>query len=229
VSRAPSFAAATRTHLRKDLQLEWRSKDALNAMLFFALQVVILFSLAFDPTREATRQIGGGILAVAVLFAATHALGSVWARELHEDVLQAQRLAAAPLAALFAGKVLANFLFVTVVELVLSPLFAVFYNVHALGNPWLLAAVVPLGTWALVLNGVFFAALSARTRARHMMLPLLLFPIFIPALVGMASASAAILTGESDPGLWMELLGGYDVVFTAAALLLFDTMARAED
>ena len=226
---SPSFLQATGTHLAKDLRLEWRSKDALNAMLFFALLVVVLFSLAFDPTRDATRQIGGGILAVAILFAATHALSTAWARELNHEVLDAQRLSPAPLAALFAGKVIANFLFVTLVELVVSPLFAVFYNVHALGNAWLLAAVVPLGSWALVLNGVFFAAVSARTRARHTMLPLLLFPVFIPALVGMASASASILTGESDPDLWIQLLAGYDLVFTSAALLLFETVIRAED
>jgi heme exporter protein B len=226
---AIGFWRAARVHLVKDLRLEWRQKDALNAMLFFALLVVILFSLAFDPTREATRQIGGGVLAVAILFAATHALGAVWGRELQHGVLEAQRLAPAPLAALFAGKVVANFLFVSAVELVLAPLFAVFYNVHALGQAWWLAAIVPLGSWALVLNGVFFAAVSARTRARHTMLPLLLFPIFVPALVAMASGAAALLTGENEPDLWVELLAGYDILFTGAALLLFETAVRAED
>src|SRR5579885_181800 len=152
------------THLVKDLRLEWRSKDAINSMLFFALLVVVLFSLAFDPTRESSRQIAGGILCVAAMFASVSALNQAWARELRHQVLDAHRMTPAPGAALFLGKALANFLFVTVVELVLAPVFIIFYNLHALGNAWLLALVLPLGTWALVVNGTFFAALSVRTR-----------------------------------------------------------------
>jgi len=217
------------THLAKDLRLEWRSKDALNAMLFFALLVVVMFSLSFDPTQAESRRIAGGILCVAILFAATSALNQAWARELRHQVLDAQRMSPAPAAALLLAKVLANFLFVSAVELILAPLFVVFYNLHALGQGWLLLVVLPLGSWALVVNGTFFAALSLRTRSRELMLPLLLFPIFIPALLGMASASQAILTGETDPGLWIELLAGYDVVFTTAAVLLFETVLHAEE
>ena len=219
--------SSTRVHLAKDLRLEWRSKDALNAMLFFALLVVVLFSLSFDPTQAESRQIAGGILCVAILFAATSALNQAWARELRHHVLDAQRMSPAPAAALLLAKVAANFLFVTVVELVLAPLFVVFYNLHAEGQGWLLLLVLPLGSWALVINGTFFAALSIRTRSRELMLPLLLFPIFIPALLGMTSATQAILTGESDPGLWIRLLAGYDALFTTAALLLFETVLHA--
>ncbi|HEY0784655.1 MAG TPA: heme exporter protein CcmB [Acidobacteriaceae bacterium] len=225
----PGLFAATRTHLAKDLRLEWRSKDALNAMLFFALLVVVLFSLAFDPTQAESRRIAGGILSVAILFAATTALNQAWSRELRHQVLDAQRMSPAPAAALLLAKVLANFLFVTAVELLLAPLFIVFYNLHAQGQGWLLFLVLPLGTWALVINGTFFGALSIRTRSRELMLPLLLFPIFIPALLAMTSAAQAILTGEADPGLWLELLAGYDVVFTTAALLLFETVLHAEE
>ncbi len=215
-------------HMVKDLRLEWRSKDALNAMLFFALLVVVVFSLAFDPTRATSREIAGGVLSVAVLFAAVTALNQAWARELRNHVLDAQRMAPAPAGALFLGKALANFLFVSVVELVLAPLFVIFYNLHAMGQGWLLLLVVPLGTWALVVNGTFFAALALRTRSRELLLPLLLFPIFIPALLGMVLATTAILTGESDPGLWINLLVGYDVIFTTVSLLLFETILHAE-
>ena len=216
------------THLAKDLRLEWRSKDAINAMLFFALLVVVLFSLAFDPTREVSREIAGGVLTVATMFAAVSALNQAWAREIRNQVLDAQRMTGSPAAALFLGKVLANFLFVSVVELVLAPLFVIFYNLQAAGDGWLLFAILPLGTWALVVNGTFFAALSMRTRSRELLLPLLLFPIFIPALLGMVSATTAVLTGDTDPALWIELLAGYDVVFTLVCLLLFDTVLEAE-
>ncbi len=219
---------AVRVQLAKDLRLEWRSKDALNAMLFLALLVVVLFSLAFDPTRAVSRQIAGGILAVAVLFAATGALNQAWARELTGGVLDAQRMSPAPPSALFLGKVLANFLFVSAVELVLAPLFAVFYNLAPRGNAALLWLILPLGTWPLVGNGVFFAALSIRARSRELLLPLLLFPIFIPALLALTSAAEAVFTGESDPVLWIKLLAGYDVVFTTAAVLLFGLVLNAE-
>ncbi|HSY00656.1 MAG TPA: heme exporter protein CcmB [Acidobacteriaceae bacterium] len=216
------------THLKKDLRLEWRSKDAINSMLFFALLVVVVFSMAFDPTRAVSRQIAGGILCVATMFAAVSALNQAWARELRNQVLDALRMTPVPGAALFLGKTLANFLFVMVVEMVLAPVFVVFYNLHALGNSWLLLLVLPLGTWALIVNGVFFAALSIRTRVRELLLPLLLFPIFIPALVWMVMATSSILTGEGDAVTSIKSLAAYDVIFTTACLMLFEVILHAE-
>ena len=216
------------SHLRKDLQLEWRSRDAINGMLFFSLLVVVVFAMAFDPTAAASRQIAGGILWVALLFASVTALNQAWTREQSHRVMDAQRMAPSPPSALFLGKALANLLFVGLVELVLAPLFIVFYNLHALGQAWLLWIVMPLGTWALVCNGTFFAALGLRTRNRELLLPLILFPISLPALLGMVQATTAILTGESDPGLWLRILIVYDIVFTAVCLLLFDVVLHAD-
>ena len=218
-------------HLRKDLRLEWRSRDSVNGMLFFALLVVVVFSLAFDPTAAMSRQIAGGILWVGhagVNLSRVTALNQAWTREQRNRVLDAQRMSPAPPSALFLGKALANLLFVAIVEAVLAPLFIVFYNLHALGQGWLLALVMPLGTWALVCNGTFFAALGLRTRNRELLLPLILFPISIPALLGMMEATTAILTGESDPGLWIRLLVAYNIIFTLVCLLLFETVVSAE-
>lgn len=215
-------------HLRKDLRLEWRSRDSVNGMLFFALLVVVVFALAFDPTAAMSRQISGGILWVALLFAAITALNQAWTREQRNRVLEAQRMAPSPPSALFLGKALANLLFVAIVEAVLAPLFIVFYNLHAQGDGWLLAVVMPLGTWALVCNGTFFAALGLRTRNRELLLPLILFPISIPALLGMMQATTAILTGDFPPGPWIRLLVAYNIAFTTACLLLFETVLSAE-
>ena len=223
-----SYARIVWAHLAKDLRLEWRSKDAINGMLFFSLLVVVLFSFAFDPTMAVSRQIAGGILWVALLFASTTALNQTWTRELRHQVLDAQRMAPSPASALFLAKVLANFLFVTMIQVVLGPLFIIFYNLHALGQGWWMALVLPLGTLALVVNGTFFAALSLRTRNREMLLPLILFPVSIPALLAMVQSTAAILTGESDPGLWINMLSGYDIIFLTLCLLLFETILNAE-
>ena len=222
------MTSALWTHLVKDLRIEWRSKDAINSMLFFALLVVVLFSISFDPRGAFARDIAGGVLCVATMFASVSALNQAWAREIRHQVLDALRMTPSPGASLFLGKALANFLFVMVVELVLAPVFVMFYNLHALGNAWLLLLVLPLGTWALIVNGVFFAALSIRTRSRELLLPLILFPIFIPALLGMVMSASAILTGESDPGLWIKMLVAYDVIFTTVCMMLFDVILHAE-
>ncbi len=215
-------------HLAKDLRIEWRSKEAVNSMLFFALLVVVLFSIAFDPRGAFSREIAGGVLCVATMFASVSALNQAWAREIRHQVLDAQRMAPTPGADMFLAKVLANFLFVTIVQIILAPVFIVFYNLHILGEAWKLLLVLPLGTWALVANGTFFAALSIRSRNRELLLPLILFPIFIPALLAMVLATTAILTGDSDPSLWIKLLLGYDIIFTTASLLLFEVVLHAE-
>ncbi len=216
------------THLMKDLRIEWRSKEAINSMLFFALLVVVLFSLAFDPRGAVSQSIAGGVLTVAILFASVSALNQAWAREIRHQVLDAQRMAPASGSELLLAKVIANFLFVTIVQLVLAPVFVVMYNLRIEGNPWQLALVLPLGTWALVANGTFFAALSIRSRNRELLLPLILFPIFIPALLAMVQATTSILTGDSDPSLWIKLLVGYDIIFTTVSLVLFDVVLHAE-
>jgi heme exporter protein B len=222
------MTSALWTHLVKDLRIEWRSKDAINSMLFFALLVVVLFSISFDPRGDFARDIAGGVLCVATMFASVSALNQAWAREIRHQVLDAQRMAPAPGAELFLAKVLANFLFVTIVQIALAPVFLVMYNLRIQGNPWQLALVLPLGTWALVANGTFFAALAIRSRNRELLLPLILFPIFLPALLAMVVATKSILTGESDPSLWMKLLVGYDIIFTTVSLLLFDVILHAE-
>lgn len=220
-------------HLRKDLRLEWRSRDSINGMLFFALLVVVVFGLAFDPTGypTTTRQIAGGILWVALLFASITALNLSWTRELRNQVLEAQRMAPSPASALFLGKALANMLFVLVVEAVLAPIFIIFFNLHVLGNVWLLALILPLGTWALVVNGTFFAALGLRARNRELLLPLLLLPISLPALLAMVQGTTGVLTADLDPiqiRTWIEQLAGYDIIFTTICILSFETVLNAE-
>src|ERR1700675_422550 len=218
----------TRATLLKDLRLEWRSKDAINSMLFFSLLVVVVFSFSFDPTAEESRQIAGGLIWVAFLFAAVVALNQTWAREIRNQVLDAYRVSPAPANSLFVAKTLGNFIFVSVLEALMTPLFIVFYRLRALGPVWQLLLIALLGTWALVVNGTFFAAISLRTRSRELMLPLLLFPISIPAVIGMVAATTSILTGEESAHFYIVLLLAYDVVFTTACVGLFDTVLQAE-
>ena len=223
-----SLWSITLATLTKDIRLEWRSKDALNSMLFFSLLVVVIFSFSFDPLAEESRHIAGGLIWVAFLFAAVVALNQTWARELRNQVLDAYRVSPAPANALFLAKVAGNFLFVIVLEALMTPLFIIFYNLRVLGPAWQLVPVAVLGTWALVVNGTFFAAISLRTRSREIMLPLLLFPISIPAIIAMVEGTTVLLTGESSARFYIVLLLTYDVVFTTACLGLFETVLHAE-
>jgi len=230
VTHRESWLALVWTHLQKDLRIEWRSWQAVTSMLFYALLVVVLFSIAFDPTLEVSRQIAGGVLCVATMFASVSLLNQAWARETRHQVIDALRMTPADGAALFFAKVLTNFFFVCIVQIVLGPVFFIFYNLHPLGDTWLLALVIPLGTWALVANGTFFAAMSLRSKSRDLLLPLILFPIFLPALLAMVLSVKTILTGDgSDPHLlWIKMLAGYDIIFMTVSLLLFDTVLQAE-
>jgi len=223
-----SLRSITFATLTKDIRLEWRSRDAINAMLFFSLLVVVIFSFSFDPNAEESRQIAGGLIWVAFLFAAVVALNQTWARELRNQVLDAYRVSPAPANALFVAKALGNFILVSLLEALMAPLFMIFYNLRVLGPAWQLIPVAILGTWALVVNGTFFAAMSLRTRSREIMLPLLLFPISIPAVQSMVEATRIILAGDGSARFWIVLLLTYDVVFTTACLALFETILQAE-
>jgi heme exporter protein B len=227
------YARYVLDHLQKDLRLEWRSRDSINGMLFFVLLVVVVFSIAFDPAGypSVTRQISGGILWVGLLFASMTALNQSWTREQRNQVLEAQRMAPSPASALFLGKVLANMIFVLFVEAVLAPIFVVFFNLQVLGNVWLLALILPLGTWALVVNGTFFAAFGLRARNRELLLPLIFLPLSIPAVLMMVQATTGVLTAELDPiqiRSWITQLAGFDIIYTTAGILLFETILNAE-
>jgi heme exporter protein B len=169
------------------------------------------------------------------LFATVVALNQTWARELRNNVLDAYRVSPAPPNAMFLAKAFANFIFVAVLQMLMTPLFIIFYNLRSIGPVWQLVLIGLLANWALVVNGTFFAAMSLRTRNREIMLPLILFPISIPALMAMVEATTQVLTGtaqvisgDSSPRFWIQLLGVYDVVFTVVCLALFETVLNAE-
>jgi heme exporter protein B len=223
-----SIVKLTAVNVGKDLRLEWRSRDVLNSMLFFALLVVVIFSFTFEPTAEESRRLAGGLIWTAFLFSTTMALNQSWARELRNGVLDAYRVAPAPAEALFLGKCLGNFLLVLLLECLMAPLFVLFYNLRSVGPYWQLGVVFLLGTWALVVNGTFFAAMSIRTRNRELMLPLLLLPISIPAVTAMVTATTNVLTGEFSPVSQIKFLAAYCVIYTTVSFLLFETVLNAE-
>jgi heme exporter protein B len=211
----------------KDLRAELRTKEAINASLAFALVILLLFSFAFDPSEETTREISGGLLWIVFAFAGTLVLNRSFAREVPNDCLDA--LVAAPIstAALLMGKVLANFALVIAVELVSLPVFGIFYNVQWTTQIWALLLVLALGTWGLTVIGTIFSALTVNIRLRELMLPLLVYPVLIPALMGAMRLSTDLVAGKplsSENDVWLRLLVAFDVVFSALSLVLVETV-----
>jgi heme exporter protein B len=211
----------------KDLRAELRTKEAINASLAFALVILVMFSFAFDPLEEQTRQMSGGLLWIVFAFAGTLVLNRSFVRELPNDCLDG--LVAAPVSggALFLGKALANFALVLAVELVSLPVFGIFYNVRWTSQFWPLLLVLALGTWGLTVIGTIFSALTVNIRLREVMAPLLVYPLQIPALMAAMQLSMQLIAGQPLSGeneIWLRLLVAFDAIFTALSLVLIETV-----
>ena len=211
----------------KDLRAEFRTKEALNASLAFALMILLLFSYTFDPTQEMMREISGGLLWIVFAFAGTLTLNRSFARELPNDCLDALIAAPLPSSALFLGKCFASFVLVLAVELVSLPVFGIFYNVHWTAQLPELILVLLLGTWALTVIGTIFSALTVNIKLREVMLPMLTYPVLMPALMSAMRITTVLVTGApigADELDWLKMLIGFDVIFTAVSLALVETV-----
>ena len=211
----------------KDLRAELRTKEALNASLSFSMVILVLFSFAFDPDSEQVRELSGGLLWLVFSFAGALTLNRSFAREMQNDCLDALLASPAPPAALFLGKSLANYVLLLVVELASLPVFGLFYNVRwAQQFGWLLVVIL-LGAWALTAIGTMFSALTVNLRLRELMLPVLVYPMMIPALMAAMSLTTDLVAGTPvsiDNSMWLRVLVAFDVVFTALGLVFVDTV-----
>jgi heme exporter protein B len=212
--------------LGKDLRAELRSKEAINASLSFALVILLLFSFVVDPSSDDVREMSGGLLWMVFAFAGTLILNRSFARELPNDCLDALIAAPIPASALFLGKALSNFLLVLAVELVSLPVFGIFYNVRWAGRFGLLLLVLALGTWALTVIGTIFSALTVNIRLRELMLPVVIYPLMIPALMAAMKLSTDMIAGQplTEDVVWLKVLVGFDIIFTALAVALIETV-----
>lgn len=211
----------------KDLRSEMRTKEALNASVAFSVVILVLFSFAFDPSSEQLQEFSGGLLWIVFSFAGALVLNRSFAREMQNDCLDALVAAPVPAAALFLGKALANFALLMAIEVVSVPVFGLFYDVHWFGMFWGLLLVVVLGTWALTVIGTFFSALTVNLRMRELMLPTLVYPLMIPALMSAMTLTTDLLSGTPIAGdnvIWVKVLFGFDTIFTILSLMMIDVV-----
>lgn len=201
----------------KDLRMELRSKDSLNAAIAFSMAMLVLFSFAFDADAEQAREIAGGLLWLIFTFAGTLLLNRSFARELPNDCLEALLASPLPAAGILFGKAVSNAVLLLAVELICLPVFGIFYNI-AWTRQWLpLLAVLILATWGMSVIGTVFSALTVHLQLREVMLPVLVYPVLIPSLLAAILLSAHLIGGQplnGDTYAWLRLLVGFDVIFT---------------
>src|ERR1700746_2249292 len=205
-----SLGRATATILAKELRTEFRSRELLGTTVVFVLIVIVLFSFTFNPTSSESRRFGPGLLWLAFLFAGSLMLQPSFLREQANDTLSALRLAPIDPFSGLAGKMAANFLFLFLVELILLPVFAMFYNVAIVPVLAPLILVLVLGTLGITSTGTVFSAVAAQARLRELLLPLLLLPLMAPVLIASTEATAGLLRDPSELSrVWLVFLAAF--------------------
>ena len=210
--------------LWKDLLSERRSREAIVTMAVFALLVMVLFNFAFELGERWKASVGSGILWTAFLFSSVLGMNRAFAMEKEGECIQGILLSPADRGSVFLGKLAGNLVFLWIVEAVSLPVFGVLYDFPLDRLFLVLGPVVILATIGLATVGTLFASIAVNTKAREVMLPLLLFPVAIPMVIGAAGATTGILAGGSlaDQAVWYRLLGVYDVVFLVISIWVVD-------
>ena len=200
-----SFWHAVSAIVWKDLASELRNKEIVSAMFIFSLLVVLIFNFALDLDKDARENVAAGVLWVTFVFAATLGLNRTFAAEKDSGSLDGLLLAPIDRSALFFGKLLSTFVFILIVEIIVVPIFSILYNISLFAPLFLL--VLLLGTLGYTVVGILLAAMAIHTRAREVMLPILLFPVVVPVVIATVRPAPAFWQGRSgglslDPSIW---------------------------
>ena len=210
---------------RKDLQTELRTRESINASSSFSLVILVLFSFAFDLEREAWLAISGGLLWMVYAFAGALIVNRSFAREIPNDCLDVLIASPAPPWALFLGKSVSAFVLLVIVELISLPVFGLFYRIDWWQHFGPVVGVLTLATWGISVVGVAFSAVTVNIRLRELMLPVLLYPVLIPLLLGAMGSTTTLFGGNpdlTDITAAVKLLIGFDIIYTALGVGLVE-------
>jgi heme exporter protein CcmB len=213
--------------VRKDLLIEFRSREIVYTTLFFAVSVMLVFSFSFVREGVAVEGAAPGILWVAVAFSGTLALGRAFERERQNETLRGLLMSPAERPALYLGKLAGIMLLLVAVEVVVVPLVAFMFQAPLFRYPALMAGLLLTGTLGFAAVGTLFAAMLVRTRSRDVLLPLLLYPITVPVIIAGVRGTAALLQTDADLPMaraWLSMLVFFDVVFITLALWTFEAV-----
>ena len=207
----------------KDIATEIRTKEMISAMFVFSLLVIMIFNFAFDLRAENVQALAPGVLWVAIAFAGMLGLSRSFILERDRGVLDGLLLSPVDRSAIYFGKMIGNVLFISLVEIVILPFFVVLFNQPLSVLPPLVGVVI-LGTIGFAGVGTLFSAMAVHTRAREVLLPIMLFPVVVPVLLSAVRLTGAILDQVpfADVSHWLALLIAFDIIFVAASFLLFE-------
>lgn len=210
---------------KKDLYSELKTKQVLATMIIFAGLVILVFSFAFDPANNTTKAVIPGVVWVIIVFSGVLGLNRSFISEQRNDTMQGLLVAPMEAASIYLGKFLANFTMILIVEIVAIPFLFLLFDFHMLGSIPYFILILFIGSFGFISIGTFLAALAANSKSSEMLLPLLLFPITTPILIGVVQATRIILTNMeklSSALAWAQLISAYDVIFFVLCILLID-------
>lgn len=206
--------------LWKDIRYELRSKQTWMGMALFALLVLVIFNFAFDLRVDNKAAVAPGALWIAFVFASLLGLGRTVAAEREKGSMDRLLLCPVDRKAIYLAKLSGNLLFIGVVEIVAIPVFAVLFNV-----PLIVGALVPivlLGSLGIAAIGTLFSAMAAATRARELLLPILVFPLIVPIVIGAVRLTEDLLVPVANEPPWLGLIIAFDVIFLSISMLVFE-------
>lgn len=210
---------------KKDLLSELKTKQILVTQIIFAALVIVVFSFAFDAANNTTKAVIPGVIWVIIVFAGILGLNRSFVSEQRNDTMQGLLVAPMPSASIYLGKFFANFAMILIVELVSIPFLFMLFDFKMLGSIPYFCLVIFMGSFGFVSIGTFLAALASNSKSSEMLLPLLLFPITSPILIGVTQATRIILTDMSKLSsalAWTQMVTSYDIIFFVVSLLLID-------
>ncbi|HSD11447.1 MAG TPA: heme exporter protein CcmB [Candidatus Binatia bacterium] len=211
--------------LRKDLRIEFRSKTGLVSL--FVLGLLVLLILQFAMPEKPTPESAAAGLWISFVFAGT--LGAQRTFLLERENLCIEGLKTAPLdpASIFIAKMLGTATTLALLQGVVVPLTTVFFGI-APQAPVALVGVCALGNLGFSALATLFASISVASRAREVLLPLLIFPVLVPLVIAAVKASSVFLGGGApgEAAVWVRVLVAFDVVFAVAGWLLFEQVLR---
>jgi len=213
----------------KDITTELRAKAGFNSVASLGVTILILLGLALGPDGQTLRDAAPGAVWLATLFSGVLAFNRSYQVELESGALEPLLQYPGARWTIFAGKLLGNLLFVSLMVAIVVAAGIVLFDVH-IPEAWpSLIAVLVLGIVGLVVLGTFYAAMASRNRAREVLLPLLLFPMLIPALLAATTASKALLGSDvmNEAGIWIRMLLAYDMIFLVATMMAFEHVIEA--
>lgn len=208
--------------LWKDVLQETRSKDIVVSVLVFALLVIVVFNFAISPTPQTVTVVAPGILWIAITFGGVLGLNRSFALEKDGGNIHGLMMAPVGRDVIFFGKMLGNFLFMLVVEILVFPVFAVMYNFSLL-MPGLIPIAL-LATLGIATVGTVFSAMAVNTRSREVMLPVLFFPVAVPVIVAAVEASAAVIQGDAGFSRWLPFMAVFDIIFLVVGPVAFQSV-----